>query len=225
MHDDDNRRPVLGTVALNCSDLWRLFLDYNEKYFGSSIRYVRVGFRDLGSTLGRYSNLLGIEVDSSLQTDAVEASDTLLHEMVHAYLDQAGDPSTQRRNEIHGAAFEREIRRLQEAGAGLTNELEQVKCGREDPASLARAAAQYFARKSRAEMPSGHWTKCGKWMPNEGEWQHCCEGLSLGTRHWRAPLLRHCCTISHISRLHGVDTVALRKFIKQQQRTSSPAPK
>lgn len=157
-----------------------------------------------------------------LTDDLETVQKALLHEMVHAFLDISDDPCSQRRNDPHGAAFAAQIRRLQDAGANLDDELEWATCASVDPVRLGRAADHYFERKAGRDDPKGAWDRRGFWWPSAREKQVCCEGLSPGGKLFRSSLREHCRSISHISRLHAVDTVVLRKVVAARSETRSP---
>jgi hypothetical protein len=142
--------------------------------------------------------------------DVPEARGTLLHEMIHAWLFITGDPSHQGRNESHGATFAAEIARLAAAGEDVSSEWKYVTCGDKSPERTQVAADAYLARQRGTERPAGKCDAGGRWFPAPTEWQICCAGIRTPSRNWPNELRKHCCSITHISRLHGVDTVALR---------------
>jgi len=154
-----------------------------------------------------------------LLADVPELRRTLLHEMIHAALHIAGDPSHQGRNESHGAAFAAELARLAAAGEDVSGEEDYVTCGDTSASRLQIAAVAYLARQRRSEHPAGKFDAGGRWYPVKAEWRTCCDGLREPSCSFPYSLLKHCCTIAHLSRLYGVDTVALRNAVAQAKRS------
>lgn len=87
---------------------------------------------------------------------------------------------------------------------------------------LAAAVACFKARRDRKEHPKGEFRGergSRAWRIDPAERQPCCtdaKASDLGGRqkfigHW---LNRHCRTIEHVARLHGVDPGDLRKALK-----------
>lgn len=139
---------------------------------------------------------------------------TLLHEMIHAWLSLTNDPSHRGRNETHGASFSAELKRLILVGKGVAGEEKYVVCSDTSKENLHAVAKIYLARRSGKESPSGK-RKDGRWFSDEKESQSCCSQIRSPTRSWPDSLLKHCKSMHHISRLHGVDTVALIATIKE----------
>ncbi len=162
-----------------------------------------------------------IEIAERLLGDPAELRRTLLHEMIHAWLYVTCDPSHQARNESHGAAFAVEIARLREAGEDLATEEEYVVCGDTAEARLREAAECYLARQQQRQHPDGGFDSAGRWHPNDRERQACCVHVRGASRRWPYTHMDHCRTVSHISRLYSVDTVALRRALAHAKRQHS----
>lgn len=216
------RRDSKSRPQLTDADLARLLRNFSDQYFFGQLGEIAVKFRWLEDADGIYDSVDGIMICWDLNDDPETAEKTLLHEMVHAFLEISEDPCSQRRNDPHGAAFAAQIRRLQAAGANLDDELEWATCSSVDPVRLARAADHYFNRKAGRDDPKGAWDRRGFWRPSDREKQVCCEGLSPGGKHFKSCLRQHCRSISHISRLHAVDTVSLRKLVAVRRPTRRP---
>lgn len=154
-----------------------------------------------------------IEIAERLLGDPAELRRTLLHEMIHAWLYVTRDPSHQCRNESHGAAFAAEIARLREAAEDLATEEEYVVCGDTAEARLQEAAECYLARQSRRQHPDGRFDSADRWHPSDRERQTCCDHVRGASRRWPYAHLAHCRTVTHLSRLYSVDTVALRRAL------------
>jgi len=191
-----------------------LLVDLDEKHFRGELR--AAGWRCLVEPLrpkqfgeARRDRRQVVIAEHCL-ADAPEARGTLLHEMIHAWLFITGDPSHQGRNESHGATFAAEIARLTAAGEDVSSEWKYVTCGDKSPERTQLAAAAYVARQRGTEKPEGKFDGAGRWHPAATEWQACCAEVRSPSRSFPYGLLNHCRTIAHISRLHKVDTVALR---------------
>lgn len=76
------------------------------------------------------------------------------------------------------------------------------------------AAKQYIDRKKGKERPVGKSDSGGRWFPSADERQDCCLNIRYPSRAWPLPYYKHCMSIIHISRLHGVDPGALRRKIR-----------
>jgi predicted SprT family Zn-dependent metalloprotease len=99
----------LGTVLPDVSELQLLFAALNNEYFGGAIPAYRIAYN------GRFGNLAGritykpplIELSPKHFEGRAEAlRETLLHEMIHAWLYVRGE------NPNHGAAFKKKMREL-----------------------------------------------------------------------------------------------------------------
>ncbi len=148
---------------------------------------------------------------------------TLLHELIHAGLHFQRDPSHQRRNASHGSAFLSEVERLHNAGEDVASERAYADCASIDPARLTEAAEVVLRRQLRILRPAGKYDNAGRWTPSDDEWQECCASVRQPSRAYPFSYLSHCRTISHISRLHGVDTVALRGKVKELKKCQEAA--
>lgn len=154
-----------------------------------------------------------INIAERLNGDPAELRRTLLHEMIHAHLHANGNRSHQKRNESHGAAFAAEIERLRTAGEDIAGEMDYVVCSNVSEDRLREAMQCYFDRQARVQHPDGYFDGAGRWYPSDRERQHCCSKVRAPSRNYPYNHMIHCRTIAHISRLHGVDTVALRDVI------------
>lgn len=192
-------------------------------FAGSLVKRVNIIFKPLRA--GHYGsfrrgNPAVITISSALISDAVELRKTVLHEMIHAHHAAIGDPCAQSINDPHGAAFAAEIRRLEEAGEDMAGELEYAICQTDDQESLTRAAKLVLTRRNRDSNPEGYYDN-SKWFPSVSERQLCCADIRDPSRKYPFSLLKHCSTITHVSRLLGVDSVALRKRIRQLKKEQS----
>lgn len=195
-----------------------LLEELDALHFGGSIaNRVNIYFRPLRS--GHYGSFKHgrpptITISSALKDDPLELRKTVLHEMVHAHHSAIGHPCAQRINDAHGAAFAAEIKRLQAAGEDVAGELEYAICQTQDEESLTHAAKVFLSRRNRTLKPDGHYDN-SKWFPSDSERQVCCAPIREPSRNFPFSLLTHCSTITHVSRLFGVDTVALRKRVRE----------
>lgn len=200
---------------MHIEDVINLFAELDGRHWDGRLRQAgwRCGvapMRECGHAL-RDDRL--IKIAERLLGDPREVRLTLLHEMVHAWLYLTGDPSHQMRNEGHGAAFAAELARLQEAGEDVAAEAEYVVCGDTSEDRLQEAAARFLARQARREHPAGLFDRRGRWYPIEAEWQDCCAAVSGPSHRHPYSYMTHCRTVSHVSRMFGVDTVTLRETI------------
>lgn len=138
--------------------------------------------------------------------------ETLLHEMIHAYLYLTNDPSHRGSNNSHGAAFLRELRRLQAAGETVNTDL-QAYADIESAEQLSAAVQCFLGRQSRTLHPEGAF-KNWKWYPSDNEWCSCCRSVHEPTRAFPYSLMQHCRTMAHVSHLYGVDSKELRKAVR-----------
>lgn len=165
-----------------------------------------------------YPNSFRIVINKNLRGNAVELRKTLLHEMIHAHLHAVGDASAQSKNEWHGAAFLAEVKRLEAAGEDMSGEAKYAVCSDISEEALNRAAIAYLARANRSEKPEGYF-EGKRWYPASTELRSCCSAIREPSINFPYSLYKHCCTVSHISRLFGVDTVALRKEVDRMKQS------
>ncbi|MFC4253178.1 SprT-like domain-containing protein [Sinimarinibacterium flocculans] len=196
------------------SDLATLKDEIDRRHFGGALKDVTIRFAMLPvGHFGSYAPRVGVEISSALADAPKELRKTVVHELIHAFLARVKDPSTQRRNDPHGAAFAAQVRRIRSAGEDLRGELAYATCSNSSGAALRRAAACFLERSERRSNPSGRFDHGGRWYPDAAELQECCAAVRAPTRNWPFSLMSHCRTIAHVSRLHGVDTVALRRYL------------
>lgn len=215
----------LASISVdNEIQLKALLEELDTLHFGGSLaNRVNIIFKPLRANyygLFREGSPPTIIINSSLSDDPLELRKTVLHEMIHAHHASIGHPCTQRINDAHGAAFAAEIRRLEAAGEDVTSELAFAICQTQDEESLTRAAEVFFSRQSRTLKPEGYYDN-SRWFPSDSERQVCCTPIREPSRNFPSSLLTHCSTITHVSRLLGVDTVALRKRVKQLKKEQS----
>jgi len=207
-------------AAADSVALSNLFEHLDLLHFGGRLRgrRWRIQFFDSKNSLGEAcydSNR--ISINRRLQTDPAELRRTVLHEMIHAELFNSNDPSHQKRNEAHGAAFAKELDRLISAGEDLADEHFYVICALTDDESLSRAFVDFESKSNRITDPDGCFRNTG-WYPSGKERQRCCRGVREPSRKYPFSLRDHCRTLTHISHLHGVDTVALRSVASVQRK-------
>ncbi|HVW06845.1 MAG TPA: SprT-like domain-containing protein [Vicinamibacterales bacterium] len=108
------------------ADLIRQYRDINTRYFAGRLPVIPVMWEpklaEVGTLGPRPFTLEGmfghvgarqaILLNDRLRSDPASATRTLCHEMVHAYLYEIGDRTTD-----HGAAFQAQLKRLSDAGA------------------------------------------------------------------------------------------------------------
>ena len=220
--------PVCNAVAALAPGLTVLYRELDDRHYDGAL--AAAGWQCCLAPMPK--NLYGdanhtyrrIRIASRIESDMRLLRSTLLHEMAHAALFERGDRSHQRGNEAHGQAFGVEINRLIAAGEDLADELSRVTCGDVAPARLEAAVDEYLARQNRLRKPFGHYDSAGRWLPATGEWQVCCQEIRAPSRAFPLGLLNHCRTIAHVSRLLGVDTIALREAVVASQRNYSQSP-
>lgn len=107
-------------------DLVRQYREINARYFGGRLPAMPVMWEpklaDVGTLgprpftlegmFGHIASRQAILLNDRLRSDPAGTTRTLCHEMVHAYLYEIGDRTTD-----HGAAFQTELKRLSDAGA------------------------------------------------------------------------------------------------------------
>ena len=85
---------------------------------------------------------------------------------------------------------------------------------------VAVAANEYILRQARVSHPLGRFDRGGRWYPNQGEKQACCDTIRYPSRRWPYSLMKHCRTAQHISMLCGVNLKSLRqatRLLKQHE--------
>lgn len=205
-------------MPMTDSDLVRLKHELDRLHFGGALQSVAIQFTKLPEGhFGSYFPRTGVVISNALADSPIELRRTVIHELIHAFLDHVNDPSVQRRNESHGAAFAAQVRRIASSGEDVDAELEYATCGDASDDALRRAAECFRERSERRSNPTGKFDRGGRWHPDSTEWQECCAAVRAPTRNWPYSLLSHCRTISHVSRLCGVDTVALRRYLASRK--------
>ncbi len=80
---------------------------------------------------------------------------------------------------------------------------------------LAAAAEAYIARQDRTEHPVGRFDNAGRFWPDDSEWRGCCSGVREPSRSYPYSYMVHCRTMTHITRLYGVDEQVLRREVRK----------
>jgi len=64
------------------------------------------------------------------------------------------------------------------------------------------------SRLNRESHPDGEFDKAGRWWPDEGERQECCEYIRSPSRAYPYSLMVHCRSREHVALLtEGLDTL------------------
>lgn len=115
--------------------LQEYFRIYNEKYFYSKLPMPRICVRRIGKRLGQYcppayynGEKPGIDINSAYDSDERFFQNTLIHEMIHYYLDFIHDDDIR----VHGRSFKREAARINKDGWNIQ------RCATEEEMERAR---------------------------------------------------------------------------------------
>lgn len=207
------------------SDLNSMLVELDAMHFRGELRAAGWACRIAALEPGHYGSAMRdqrrIVIAERLLGNATQLRKILCHEMIHAWLYIIGDASHQLRNEAHGAAFSAELMRLSIAGEDVSGQEAFVTCGDVSRERVQAATAAFLARQRRTERPDGKFDGGGRWFPSATERQSCCANVRAPSRRFPYALLTHCRSLSHVSRLYQVDTVALRAEVAQAKRSAT----
>ena len=91
-----------------------------------------------------------------------------------------------------------------------------------DRALVVRAAVQYLRLQDREENPSGTFDDGGRWYPDAGEAQQCCQGIRQPSRSYPYSLMTHCRSVEHVALREGVDRTAMQRVARKLKRYVMP---
>jgi transposase-like protein len=78
---------------------------------------------------------------------------------------------------------------------------------------LRRVAIEQINLQARVWHPSGDFDNAGRWYPTN--YCKCCESIRSPSRAYPYSLMKHCRTVSHVAREHGIEERRLRWAIRQ----------
>lgn len=190
--------------------------ELDQKFFESCLEHVAVAFAPLSRTTQAIympEDVFGFEfirIRSSLWRDELELRSAMIHVMIHAYHTVIGHPCMQYRNSSHGAAFKAQLIRIGAEEPHLLTHVDKAVCSSVEPEDLENALTELKRFRGNKNAGCGRWNRLGQWIPHVSERFDCCDRVEF--QHGLDAMWKHCRSLTHVSRLYGVDPIELRRL-------------